>query len=198
MPDSKDPKDRSSELADHLIQEALENLDEREEVGAIQSASNQKTDNKEVAKIDLQQFVPKEAYMRLAADFDNFRKRALKERSEWERLGKEKALRGALDLIDHLAIGLAQAKDDSSPLATGMQMVLSQAETWLQTEGLEKVPAVGEVFDPNLHEAVAQVVDSSKKEGQIIEEVKRGYRWKDRLLRPASVVVVKASSDEKD
>jgi molecular chaperone GrpE len=197
MSDSKDGKKDSSSLADDLIQEALENLDKEQELLSVDDPRDNLSESKErIAKIDPKQFVEKEAYMRLAADFDNFRKRALKERSEWERLGKEKAIKGALDLVDNLARGLSQAGNDTTPLATGVQMVLSQAEAWLQQEGLQRVPAVGEKFDPAIHEAVAQVEDAEKEDGTVVEELKRGYRWSDRLLRPASVVVVKSSAKQ--
>lgn len=181
-------------MAEDLIEEALHNLEREQEVEAVEDDDRPSDTKERIAKIDPKQFVEKEAYMRLAADFDNFRKRALKERSEWERLGKEKAFRGALEIVDNLARGLSQAGEDTSPLATGMQMVLSQAESWLQQEGLTRIPALGEKFDPLVHEAVAQIEDASKEDGTIVEEVKRGYRWPDRLLRPASVVVVKAGS----
>jgi len=151
------------------------------------------TDGKRVAKIDLKQYVEKEAFMRLAADFDNFRKRVLKERVEWERQGKEKVLRGFLEIVDNLRRGLSQPDANTGPLAEGMRMVLSQAEFWLQQEGLERVPTVGIPFDPAIHEAVARVQDLSKVDGTIVEEVRAGYRWADRLLRPASVVVTKSS-----
>lgn len=151
------------------------------------------TDGKKVARIDVKQYVEKEAFMRLAADFDNFRKRVLKERGEWERQGKEKVLRGFLDILDNLKRGLSQPDSQMGPLAEGMRMVLSQAEAWLASEGLQRIATIGEMFDPALHEAVAKVQDLSKPDGMIIEETRCGYRWGDRLLRPASVVVVKSN-----
>jgi molecular chaperone GrpE len=154
------------------------------------------TDSKRVAKIDLKQYVEREAFMKLAADFDNFRKRVLKERGEWERQGKEKALRGFLDIIDNLRRGLKQPDSLMGPLAEGMRMVLSQAESWLQQEGLERVKTEGEFFNPAVHEAVARVEDFSKPDGLIVEELRCGYKWGDRLLRPASVVVVKSSETD--
>jgi len=190
MGDSKDQDSDKNSIADELIQEALENLDSEGEMAPVEDprASGAK---EKVARIDLQQYVEKEAYMRLAADFDNFRKRALKERQEWERQGKEKALRGAFDVIDNLARGLAQAAEDEGALATGMKMVLSQAEAWLLSEGFERIPSLGEKFNPSVHEAVAQVPNPDKDDGEVVEEIKRGYQWKGRVLRPASVVVVK-------
>jgi len=200
--DQPDPKNRT----DDLINEAIRAFDQTSTLSGIKTPAPEPdairpmernsdydvTDGKRVAKIDLKQYVEKEAFMRLAADFDNFRKRVLKERVEWERQGKEKVLRGFLEIIDNLRRGLSQPDATIGPLAEGMRMVLSQAEFWLQQEGLERVPTVGIPFDPSIHEAVARVEDLSKVDGTIVEEVRAGYRWADRLLRPASVVVVKS------
>ncbi len=142
-----------------------------------------------LAKVNIQQYVEKEVYMRLAADFDNFRKRALKERSDWEKNSKEAVFRGFLEVFDNLIRGLDQAALDESPLAEGMKMVLSQAEAWLKSEGLERVVSVGEAFNPLKHEAVGQRESAEIKDGFVIEEVRRGYSWGDRLIRPASVIV---------
>jgi len=197
---------------DDLINEALKNLGHEEsdkqskaksadESEIVESENISDTDGKKreaVAKIDLQQFVDKEAYMRLAADFDNFRRRALKERKEWERQGKDKILRDLLDVIDNFSRGLSQAKDSEGPLATGMKMVLSQMEQILSSEGLEKIKTMGEKFDPAIHDAVARIESPGKQDGEIIEELKCGYKYSDRLLRPASVVVAKSDQDSED
>jgi molecular chaperone GrpE len=200
MTKEKSGKSDSKSRTDDLIDEALKNLNvsvnqiRDDELGEVKEASGfeENTDSKKVARIDPKQYVEKEAYMRLAADFDNFRKRALKERHEWERQGKEKILRGFLDVLDNLARASQQADGAKSPLADGIRMVLSQAENWLSSEGLERIKSMGEVFDPAIHEAIARVADPSEADGTIIEETRRGYRWPDRLLRPASVVVSKS------
>lgn len=179
---------------DELIQQALENLentqnktDEAEE-GAIQESTGEQK-REQVAKIDVQQYVEKEAYMRLAADFDNFRRRALKERQEWEKQGREAVLRPLLDVLDNFGRGIEQAKDEESPLATGMTMIYSQMEQLLVSQGLRRIPTKGEKFNPEFHEAVAKIPSKEFEVNTIIEEVKCGFTWQDRLLRPASVVV---------
>jgi molecular chaperone GrpE len=207
MSKKKDQSDERSKT-DDLIDQAISSFETTSSVSGIKISPHSEeqsvrpvernpeydiTDGKKVAKIDLKQYVEKEAFMRLAADFDNFRKRVLKERGEWERQGKEKVLRGFLDIIDNLRRGLTQPDSTIGPLAEGMRMVLSQAESWLQQEGLERVKTLGEMFDPNVHEAVARIEDLSKPDGMIVEELRCGYRWGDRLIRPASVVVVKST-----
>ena len=176
--------------ADLLIEEAVRSIEEQEAKGT-EDSSEEKDTKGSIAQIDLQQYVDKEAYLRLAADFENFRRRAIKERTEAERIGKEKALRSFLEIFDNLERGLHQAKDDQGPLADGMRMILSQAETWLKQEGLERIPSVGQIFNPQVHEAVSQIENPQIPTGQIVEELKRGYQWSDRLLRPAAVIVCK-------
>lgn len=178
----------------HLASEALsrysENLSESSDEEAFEHLSDTEIRRREtLAKVSLQQYVEKEVYMRLAADFDNFRKRALRERTEWEKNSKEKVFRGFLDVLDNLIRGLDQAAGDSSALAEGMKMVLSQSEAWLKSEGLHRIESVGKVFNPQLHEAVGQRESDEVPEGSVIEELRRGYSWEDRLIRPASVIV---------
>lgn len=180
--------------ADLLIQEAVkavESHSEHETSDEIREKESVSKDSGAIAKIDLQQFIDKEAYLRLAADFENFRRRALKERQDSERAGKEKILRGFLEILDNMDRGLEQAKDATGALADGIKMVVSQIDSWLKSEGLIRVETEGKVFDPSLHEAISQVESQAHAPGVIIKEVRRGYRWSDRLLRPAAVVVSK-------
>jgi molecular chaperone GrpE len=144
---------------------------------------------------DFQKYVEKEAYLRLAADLENFRKRAIRERQEAERNGRERILRGCLEIFDNLERGLKGAKDQNDPLAEGIKMILSQVENWLKSEGLQSIATKGEIFDPAVHEAVTQIERQDLPNGSIVEEVRKGYRWSDRLLRPASVVVSKQKEE---
>lgn len=193
-------KDKKSK-ADLLIEEAVRNIEKQETgetgvtpKGELNTITGEQDLNsgERLAQIQPQKVVDREAYLRLKADFENFRKRALKERQESERRGKEKILREFLDIVDNLERGLKQATDES-PLSKGMRMVLGQCESWLESLGLERVQGKGSLFDPSIHDAVSQLKDTTASSGTIIEEMKRGYRWKENseLLRPASVVVSK-------
>lgn len=205
-----DSKKASKSSTDDLIAKSLQQLDESKEAHLASEAISRYGENSSesgdeeafehlsdteirrretLAKVSLQQYVEKEVYMRLAADFDNFRKRALRERTEWEKSSKEKVFRGFLDVLDNLIRGLDQASGDSSALAEGMKMVLGQAEAWLKSEGLHRIESVGKVFNPQLHEAVGQRESDEVPEGSVMEELRRGYSWEDRLIRPASVIV---------
>lgn len=145
-------------------------------------------------QIDLKKYIDRESHLRLMAEFENYRKRSIKDKEVAELAGREKTLRGFLDILDNFERGLSQSTEDHSPLAMGMRMIFSQAEGWLKSEGLERILSVGEVFDPRYHEAVSQLESNDVPTGVIIAEVRRGYRWADRLLRPAGVVVSKGKS----
>jgi len=179
---------------DLLIEEAVKAVESHEDGGSsdeIREKDGVSKDSGTIAKIDLQQFIDKEAYLRLAADFENFRKRALKERQDSERLGKEKILRGFLEILDNMDRALTQSADKTGPLADGIRMVVSQVDSWLKSEGLVRIETIERAFDPSVHEAVSQIESQAHAAGMVIMEVRRGYKWSDRLLRAAAVVVCK-------
>lgn len=192
--------DSKSSLADRLIQEALKAV-EKEEIVESDSDSKELSEISVVddepsgpIQIDLKKYVDREAYLRLLAEFENFRKRAQKDKEAAELSGKERILRGFLEILDNFERGISQAADDSSALATGMRMILSQAEHWLSSEGLVRIETHGLKFDPQAHEAISHIADDQVEAGYIVEEIRRGYRWRDRLLRPAAVVVSKGAN----
>jgi molecular chaperone GrpE len=139
----------------------------------------------------------KDAWLRSAADFDNFRKRARRELEEARRNGREDLLRGVLPVFDNLerAIQSASRTSDVKAMADGLQMVLRQFVEALGREGIARVPTVGRPFDPSVHEAIQQVETGEHPAGTVIAEVQPGYVQGDRLVRPAMVVVAKAGSD---
>lgn len=183
--------------AEALMAEALESIERREAASKSQKIEDDELavlgpgENREsepIAKIDLKQYVDKETYLRLAADFENFRNRALKERVEADRAGRERILRGFLEILDNLERGLAQAKTEPNAIVDGIRIILSQIDAWLKAEGLTRVETCGKPFDPQVHDAISQM-DSDLPRGTVVEEIKRGYTWGNRLLRPATVVV---------
>ncbi|MBX3219784.1 MAG: nucleotide exchange factor GrpE [Labilithrix sp.] len=135
----------------------------------------------------------KEQWMRTAADFDNFRKRARRELEETRKAGKEDLLKEFLPVFDNLerAIQSAQRATDVKAVAEGLQMVLRQYLDTLSRGGISKVPAVGAQFDPTYHEAIQQVETDDQPPGTVVAEVQPGYLQGDRLIRAAMVVVAK-------
>lgn len=140
----------------------------------------------------------KDAWLRTAADFDNFRKRTRKELEDARRSGREDLLRTLLPVFDNLerAIQSAQRSSDVKAIADGLAMIQRQFVDALGREGIARVPAVGQPFDPSVHEAIQQVETSDSPPGTVLAEVQPGYTQGDRLVRAAVVVVSKAKSED--
>jgi len=136
----------------------------------------------------------KDQLLRTLADFDNFRKRSRRELSEAERRGRDDMLKEFLPVFDNLdrASVHAETATDVKALADGIGLVMRQFADTLGKVGIEKVPAVGQPFDPSVHEAVQQMETSDFEPGVIAAEVQAGYRNSEKLIRPALVVVAKA------
>lgn len=135
----------------------------------------------------------KDQWMRTAADFDNFRKRARRELEDTRKAGKEDLLKEFLPVFDNLerAIQSAQRATDVKAVSDGLQMVLRQYVDTLARGGITKVPSVGSTFDPTHHEAIQQVETDEHPPGTVVAEVQPGYSQGDRLIRAAMVVVAK-------
>ena len=134
----------------------------------------------------------KEAAIRTAADLDNYRKRMARERSEDLRFARAGLIEELLPVFDNFSMGLQMAEQEQdSMIYKGMEMVKGQLDDFLAAQGLVEVPAEG-VFDPNLHEAVAEEEKDGAEPGEILFVKRKGYRIHDRLLRAAVVVVAKA------
>ena len=136
----------------------------------------------------------KEISLRTAAEIDNLRKRTAREREEAIRYANQRLLEDLLPVIDNFEMGMqAAAQDTSSMIYIGMDMVRRQLNEFYASQGVEEVPVDG-LFDPNLHDAVAQEDCNAGEEGRILRVIRRGFKLRDRLLRPASVVVSKLPS----
>ena len=133
--------------------------------------------------------------LRTTADFENFRKRAARERHEAVKFANEALIQKLLSVLDHFDMALAAAGDAQADAAhslhAGISMVHQQLKTTLAEAGLEEVDAQGKLFDPHLHEAVSQQQTADMPEGQVVQQLRKGYRLRGRLLRPAAVVVAK-------
>jgi molecular chaperone GrpE len=136
----------------------------------------------------------KDQLLRTLADFDNFRKRSRRELAEAERRGRDDMLKEFLPVFDNLdrASVHAESATDVKALADGISLVLRQFTDTLGKVGIERVPAVGQPFDPAVHEAVQHMETSDFEPGIIAAEVQAGYRNSEKLIRPALVVVAKA------
>jgi molecular chaperone GrpE len=137
---------------------------------------------------DLDRF--RDLALRSQADFENYKKRAAREKEDAVKYANSSLLQRLVSILDNFELGLAAAKTESeqSPIYSGMVLVQKQLNDLLEENGLQAIEAEGKKFDPNLHEAIAHEPSESAEE-TVIRQARRGYRFKDRLLRPARVVV---------
>lgn len=137
---------------------------------------------------DLDRF--RDLALRSQADFENYKKRAARDKEDAVKYANSALLQRLVSILDNFELGLAAAKTegDQSPIYSGMVLVQKQLNDLLAENGLEPIEAAGKKFDPNLHEAIGHE-PSQSPEGTIVRQARRGYRFKDRLLRPARVIV---------
>jgi molecular chaperone GrpE len=139
-----------------------------------------------------------ERLLRTTADFDNFKKRAAREKQEAIKFANEGLLQKLLPVLENLDMALAATQaarpEDGQSLQSGVNMISQQLKNVLMEAGLEELDALGKPFDPNLHEALMQKETPDVPEGQVVQQLRKGYKFRDRLLRPAGVVVAKQSA----
>jgi molecular chaperone GrpE len=146
-------------------------------------------DTLEGLQADLDRF--RDLALRSQADFENYKKRAAREKDEAFKYANRSLLEKLVPVVDNFELGLeaARAEAEKSPIYSGMSLVLKQLKDFLADNGLEPIEAAGQKFDPNFHEAIAHEPSSEVPEGNVIRQMRRGYRLRDRLLRPSTVVV---------
>ena len=168
-------------------EEARETAPEEVRDGAPPTATDGE-DGSDTIQADLDRF--RDLALRSQADFDNYKKRAAREKEEAIKYANSSLLERLIAIIDNFELGLSAARGESekSPIYSGMKMVRKQLEDFLAAQGAQPIEAVGQKFDPNLHEAIAHEA-SDAPEGTVTRQTRRGYRLKDRLLRPSSVAV---------
>jgi molecular chaperone GrpE len=128
------------------------------------------------------------------ADLENYRKRAVRERDDAVRYANASLIERLLPVLDNFELGLTaarQAGGEAAAIVTGLEMVSRQLSEVLEKEGVQTIDATGQHFDPNLHEAIGHEEHDDVPEGTVIRQVRKGFKMKDRLLRPANVVVSK-------
>jgi molecular chaperone GrpE len=134
--------------------------------------------------------------VRCTADFDNYKKRAARERQDAVKYANEGLMQKLLPVLDNFEAALTAvqsgAAENAQSLLTGVTMIHQQLRSVLTEAGLEEVEAHGQPFDPNFHEAVSQAESEEHPEGHVMQQLRKGYRLRDRLLRPATVVVAKS------
>ena len=167
--------------------------------------NKKKKEDKEIEelkkKLEEKEKEAKENYDRLlrtAADFENYKKRAAREKEDWTKFANEDLIRAILPFIDNLerAVNHAQKIADTGGLVEGVQLTLQQLLQALNKFGLSSFESVGKPFDPAMHEAMLVVETDKHEPNQVVEEFQKGYLLNDRLLRPATVSVSKPPEKE--
>lgn len=142
----------------------------------------------------------KNEYLYLAAEFDNYKKQAIKERSELIKYGAERFIREVLEVTDNFerALQVELNPDNIDAFKNGIAMIHQEIISVLQKFGVSEVPSEGKVFDPNLHEALSSEESSDLNPGHVLRVFKKAYKYHDRMIRPAQVVVSKLPSEPKE
>jgi molecular chaperone GrpE len=139
---------------------------------------------------------PDERYLRLAADFENFRRRKNQELLDRSRYASEDAARALLPVLDNLRRAVAHAAEAGTEefFVSGLELVVREFEAALEKLGVVPIDAVGQPFDPSLHEAIGSVEGGDVAVDTVVDEVQRGYRLHDRVLRPSLVRIAHPSA----
>lgn len=180
-PEAVEEKNNTEETLEEILEEA--GLEESEQPETL-------IDSKEVELREA-----KERIIRLMADFDNYRKRVQREKEDWHRYSSMTFIEKLLPVIDNLERALEnlnQHSEEVKGIFSGVVMTYRQLADVLQQEGLTAVEGAGSFFDPQIHEAVMQEpAEEGQEDNQVVQVLRKGYRFKDKLLRPSMVKVAK-------
>ena len=186
------------------LKEAEASMEERESAAAAAESAAAAPEGGGSDELAIQLKETEDRLLRLQADFENFKRRALKERTDANQYGHQNLVKDLLSTVDNLdrAIGHARESEggDLENLLQGVELMQRELLTALGKHGVVRIEAVGKAFDPAVHEAMAQTPDGSVAPNTVIEELQTGYMLRDRLLRPTRVIVTRepdeAESDE--
>lgn len=139
----------------------------------------------------------KDLAARNQAELENYRKRVAREREDDMKRTRAGMLEDLLPVLDNFELGMMEVRkgDPKSPIVIGMEMIERQIRDFTTNAGVEAVNSVGVKFDPNVHEAVSQEASADVPEGHVVRQVRKGYKLRDRLLRPAMVIVSKGKAE---
>lgn len=197
--DNKENMDGDTAQEETREQEASETADEAAGEAAARAEEATKADKKEKKKRDKKQDVLKEKVEELEdrvkrqmAEFDNFRKRTEKEKTAMFETGAKSVIEKILPVVDNFERGLASVSEEEKDgaLAQGMQMIYKQLMTELENLDVKPIPAVGEEFNPEFHNAVMQTQSDEFESGVVAQELQKGYTYRDSVVRHSMVAVV--------
>ncbi len=184
----KDNKDTVKDTAE----EKKEAAEEKKEEAPKKEKKFGKKKDKAVEKLEEKVKELEDARMRQLAEFENFRKRSEKEKSQMFEIGAKSVIEKILPVMDNFERGLQGVPEEEkdAPFVKGVEMVYKQMLTAFDEMGVKPIEAVGKEFDPNLHNAVMAVDDDSLESGTVAEEMQKGYMYKESVVRHSMVKVV--------
>ena len=190
MSETTENKEQLEEVNEQTTEEATNSTDNEQNEEQAELSANEQLTSK-IAELEAKLQEEESRYLRLRADFDNMRRRTQLDREAAEKYRAQKLLTELLPVIDNLerALQVEVTSEDAVSLYKGIEMVHKTLIDATKQEGLELIPAEGEAFDPNVHQAVMQESDSEKETGIVLKELQKGYKLKDRVLRPSMVSV---------
>ena len=182
-------RDLQSEDLEHELP-AAEGGDESEP-DPVAAAPAEVSAPSEVEKLKAEHDALLDRLARQQAEFDNARKRAVREQQEFREFAAADVIKNFLPPLDSFERALKAASPDCSDFRSGIELIYRQFQDALQKIGVQPIPSVGQRFDPRIHEAVEMVDSTEVPDHHVLDELQRGYKYKDRLLRPAMVRVAR-------
>ena len=138
----------------------------------------------------------KDNNIRLQAETDNFKKRLSRDKQDSIQYANERLLKELISIVDNFERALEDSSEDTKSLKDGLEMILKQFNSFLEKEKVEPIKAVGEKFDPEIHEALSSKESDDLEENTIVSQFTKGYRINNRVLRPSQVIISKKPSPE--
>ena len=187
--DADEAEEQKTESPEAEEAAAAEEAEAAEESGAEETAeAGEDKAAEEEKKAEEQE---SERYMRLMAEFQNFKRRAAREKSDIHAYANEKIIGELLPVLDNFERALDTKSDDVEGYAKGMELIFTQLRTALEHAGLAEIPAMGEEFDPNVHNAVMTEDSDEHEDNHISKVLQKGYKLNDKVIRPSMVAVVR-------
>lgn len=199
---SKEKVKEKSEQLEEVDEPMRKSKNKSEKLEEIKKQHKSKIENlkKELEDKEKEAKENYEKWLLLNAEFDNFKKRMQREKTDYLKYAGEKIIRDILPIMDNLerAIKTTKENDKAVDLCKGIEMIMSQMKNALESNGAKRFDSLGQVFDPSKHDAISKIITSKHKHNTIIEELQKGYMFHDRLLSPAMVVVAENDKDKKE
>ncbi len=189
--DAEAEKETTEEAAAGTQEETPEESSQTAGEGAEEPAAEEADAEKAEADAKAAEEQESERYMRLMAEFQNFKRRAAREKSDIHAYANEKIIGELLPVLDNFERALQTESGDLESYSKGMELIFTQLKTALEHAGLEEIKALGEEFDPNVHNAVMTEDSEEHEDGRISKVLQKGYKLNDKVIRPSMVAVVR-------